>query len=435
VGERRGGIVTSSTEDPQQLLRRREEVLGRAYRLFYEAPIVPVRASGVEIFEADGSRLLDAYNNVPVVGHCHPRVVEAQCRQAALLNTHTRYLTEGVIRYAEKLLGTFDDPEQRCMFTCTGSEAIDLALRIARMPGRPQGVIISSNAYHGVTALAASVTPSLGASWRQEPWVRTVSVPREVDVRERGEAFAREVREAIEDLQRTEFGFSALLLDMALASDGVWLEPAGLLGPACREAQAAGGIVIADEVQAGFCRTGTHFWGHQHQGVTPDLVVMGKSMANGLPVGGVVGAPLLLEEFGAQGRYFNTYGGNPVCMAAAEAVLDVIEEEALLDHVRSVGTALQSGLRSRVGLLDPLVQVRGSGLFAALEFQTPTGALDPEASRRAVNAYRRAGILVGQCGPDNTSVKIRPPLPFDSINVDELLDVTGDCLRAALSSG
>ncbi|MDA2986141.1 MAG: aminotransferase class III-fold pyridoxal phosphate-dependent enzyme, partial [Actinomycetota bacterium] len=160
--------------DPGDLLSRRQEVLGQAYRLFYQTPVAPVRAVGVEIFEANGNRILDAYNNVPIVGHCHPRVVEAQCRQAAILNTHTRYLTEPVVRYAEKLLRTMDDHLGRAMFTCTGSEAIDLALRIARMPGRPQGVVISSNAYHGITALAASVTPSLGPAWRQEPWVRTV---------------------------------------------------------------------------------------------------------------------------------------------------------------------------------------------------------------------------------------------------------------------
>jgi len=425
--------MTTTPQDADELLRRRREVLGSAYRLFYEAPVVPVRARGVEVFEADGTRLLDAYNNVPVVGHCHPRVVEAQCRQASILNTHTRYLTEDVIRYAEKLLATFSDRLQRSMFTCTGTEAIDLALRIARMPGRPQGVVISSNAYHGITALAASVTSSLGAAWRQEPWVRRVDIPRDVDEQDRGEVFARSVRAAIEDLQRSEHGFSALLLDMALASDGVWLEPAGFLARAADEAHAAGGIVIADEVQAGFCRTGTHVWGHQHQGVRPDLVVMGKSMANGLPVGGVVGVPGLVDDFGAQGRYFNTYGGNPVCMAAAEAVLDVIAEEGLLDNAHRVGTRLQQGLRLAVRDLEPRVRARGCGLFAALEFTTEDGELDAAAATRAANLYRRAGVLVGQCGPDNTSVKIRPPLPFSADNVDELLGVTDEVLVAALA--
>ncbi len=418
------------SEMREDLLQRRQKVLGRAYRLFYESPVVPVRALGVEIIEADGSRLLDAYNNVPVVGHCHPRVVEAQCRQAAILNTHTRYLTEDIVRYAEKLLATFDEPLERSMFTCTGSEAIDLALRMARMPGRPQGIVISSHAYHGVTALAASVTPSLGASWQREPWIRTVTFPREINDEDRGEAFARIVREAIDDLQRSEFGFSALLLDMALASDGVWLEPEGLLGPASREAQAAGGIVIADEVQAGFCRTGTHFWGHQRQGVTPDLVVMGKSMANGLPVAGIVGTAELVDGFGSQGRYFNTYGGNPVCMAAAEAVLDVIKDECLLDHAGLVGAELQGGLRSVARASGARARVRGSGLFAAIEFADAKGELDPKACLRALNAYRRAGILVGQCGPDNTSIKIRPPLPFSRRNVEEIVAVTRDVLAS-----
>jgi len=416
--------------DPGDLLSRRQEVLGQAYRLFYQTPVAPVRAVGVEIFEANGNRILDAYNNVPIVGHCHPRVLEAQCRQAAILNTHTRYLTEPVVRYAEKLLRTMDDHLGRAMFTCTGSEAIDLALRIARMSGRPQGVVVSSNAYHGITALAASVTPSLGPAWRQEPWVRTVEIPREVEDHRRGEAFAHRVQEAIDELQRTEFGFSALLIDMALASDGLWLEPAGWLGMACQMAQEAGGIVIADEVQAGFCRTGAYFWGHQFHDVEPDLVVMGKSMANGLPVGGVVGRPELVDGFGEQGRYFNTYGGNPVCMAAAEAVLDVIEEEALLSHAGDVGRTLQCGLRGLAGDHGSRVRVRGVGLFAAMEFLTIAGEGDSAASSRALNAFRDAGVLVGQCGPGNTAIKIRPPLPFSRENVEELLDVTRAVLEA-----
>lgn len=411
----------ANTEATRDLLDRRRQVLGSAYRLFYDDPVRPVRGNGVELFDAAGRRFLDAYNNVPIVGHCHPRVVEAQCRQAELLNTHTRYLTEGVVRYAEKLLATLASHIDRCMFTCTGSEAIDLALRIARMPGRKQGVIITTNAYHGITALAAAVTPSLGPSWVQEPWVRTVAVPRDVPMEHRSEVFATSVRQAIAELESTEYGFSALLLDMAMSSDGLWLEPQGFIATACQEAQDAGGIVIADEVQAGFCRTGSSFWGHQYNGVSPDLVVMGKSMANGLPVGAVVGRAQLIDAFGSHGRYFNTYGGNPVCMAAAEAVLDVIADEGLQGNAHQVGRLLNDELREIAFAYPQRIRVRGAGLFAAIEFRDDSGALDGHRATRAANAFRHAGILVGQSGPDNTSVKIRPPLPFSAENVDEVV--------------
>lgn len=404
----------------QELLARRSEVLGASYRLFYEEPIHLVRGVGVEVFDSQGTRFLDAYNNVPIVGHCNARVIKAQCDQASVLNSHTRYLSEGVIRYAEKLIATMDSHLTQVMFTCTGSEAIDLALRMVRLPGQAQGIVITENAYHGVTAAASAVSPSLGSGYVQEPWIRRVAVPRRVPRGQVAEFFAEGVRLAIADLQDSEYGFSALLMDMAFVSDGVFLQPPGFIAAACQLAHDSGGLVIADEVQSGFGRTGAVMWGYHYHGIRPDLVIMGKSMANGLPVGGVVGTPEIMDRFANRGRYFNTYGGNQVCMAAAEAVLDVIQDDCLLKHAERVGSHLQEQLSHVCAPFGSRVVVSGAGLLAGLEFRDEMDELDPKMSASILNGFRRSGVLVGQCGPANSSIKIRPPLPFTETNVDEL---------------
>src|SRR5580692_10248830 len=308
----------------QELIGRRDRVLGRAYRLFYDQPVSFVRGSGVHLYDAEGNAYLDAYNNVPCVGHSHPHVTEAVTRQLATLNTHTRYLTDGVIDYAERLLATHSIGPAHAMFTCTGSEANDLGLRIARFHTGGTGVIVTANAYHGVTAAVAELSPSLGAHVPLGACVRTVPAPAA------GVDFAAGVAAAIADLQRHGVRLAAFLADSIFSSDGVLPDPdAGSLARVASLVREAGGLYIADEVQSGFARTGSHMWGYQRHGLFPDIVTMGKPMGNGLPIAGLVARQDVLDDFGAKSRYFNTFGGNPVCVAAASAVLDVLEADAL----------------------------------------------------------------------------------------------------------
>jgi 4-aminobutyrate aminotransferase-like enzyme/Ser/Thr protein kinase RdoA (MazF antagonist) len=416
----------------QQLLERRARVLGPAYRLFYERPVHFVRAQGVRLYDENGAAYLDVYNNVPCVGHCHPRVVEAMSRQAATLNTHTRYLHDTVLTYAERLLATFPQPLSNAMFTCTGSEAVDLALRIARVFTRGTGIIVTECAYHGVTAAAAEVSPSLGARVPLGTHVRTVRAP---DVyrsngSDPGEQFAADVQAAIDDLLRHGIQPAALLFDTIFSSDGVLPHPAGFIAKAVAAIRAAGGIFIADEVQPGFARTGTAMWGFQRHGAIPDLAVLGKPMGNGMPIAGVIASPQILEEFSARARYFNTFGGNPVSCAAALAVLDVIADEQLMANALDVGKYIEAGLQSLALRDERIGDIRGAGLFIGVDLvkDRATREPDPQTSLALVNRLREKHVLISACGRLGQVLKVRPPLPFSREDADEFLSKIGAAL-------
>ena len=411
--------------ETQALIRRRARVLGASYRLFYEEPVHLDRAEGVWLFAPDGTRFLDCYNNVPCVGHCHPRVVEAVRAQVGRLNTHTRYLTDTVVDYAERLVATFPAALSQVMLTCTGSEAIDLALRIARFTTGAAGVIVTENAYHGVTAAAAEASPSLGAGVPLGLHVRTVQAPdsyRE-DPATMGEAFAARVRDAIADLRRHGAAPAALLFDTVFSSDGLCTHPPGFILPAVVAIHEAGGLFIADEVQPGFARTGSAMWGFQRHDAAPDLVVLGKPMGNGIPIAGVVGRPDLFDDFATRTRYFNTFGGNPVSCTAAMAVLDVLRDEGLMQNAASVGAYLRAGLSDLAGRFPSIGDVRGDGLFIALEFVSDPARRTPDAALagRVVNAMRRRHVLISSSGIHGNTLKIRPPLPFTVEHADIVL--------------
>jgi 4-aminobutyrate aminotransferase-like enzyme len=438
--------------DASELVRRRESVLGTGYRLFYERPVHFVRGEGVYLYDPEGNAYLDAYNNVPSVGHCHPRVAQAIARQAATLNVHTRYLTEGLADYAERLLASHagsDGGLDRAMFTCTGSEANDLALRIARHHTGGTGIIVTANAYHGVTAAVAEVSPSLGPNVSAGPHVRTVPAPNwgitspgstgpdktaaENTVPESTvEAFGRQVAIAVEDLRARGIKLAAFLADSLLSSDGVIPDPAGFLRAAQRVVHQAGGLYIADEVQAGFGRTGSHMWGYQRHGLAPDIVTMGKPMGNGLPIAGLVARHEVLDDFGRKVRYFNTFGGNPVCIAAASAVLDVIEDEGLRANAASVGGYLAAGISRLAADSTVLAGVRGAGLYFGVDVVDPaTGAPSAPLASAIVNAMRERRVLISATGPAGNVLKIRPPLPFGHAHADQFLDALSQCLRLA----
>lgn len=410
---------TATTE----LLARRARLLGPAYRLFYEEPFHPVRGEGVWLYDAAGTPWLDAYNNVACVGHCHPRVVEAIARQAATLNTHTRYLHEDILVYAQRLLATLPAALGHTTFTCTGSEANDLAMRIATAHTGGTGLIVTRFAYHGVTSALACASPSLGQYVRLGDHVRLVDPPTGGDA-QTGRRFADGVRAAVADLQAHGLKPAALLVDTVFSSDGVFTEPAGFLREAVDAIHAAGGVFIADEVQPGFGRTGEAFWGFMRHGVVPDIVTMGKPMGNGHPVAGIAVQPEIMRAFGQASRYFNTFGGNPVSMAAASAVLDVLEDEGLQGNALDVGRYLRERLAA-LGQRHAVVgEARGAGLFVGLELVTDRDTRAPATALAAqvVNGLRRRQVLLSATGPDGHVLKIRPPLVFTREHADLLVE-------------
>jgi len=421
--------VAPDAEDRlSRLLARRRALLGPVYRTFYERPIEIVRGEGVHLFDRDGTEYLDAYNNVPAVGHAHPRVVAAVADQAGRLNTNTRYPAEPILDYAERVLGTLGAHLDHVMFTCSGSESNDLALRIARFWTGKAGVVVTVNAYHGVTAAVAEASPSLGPAVAPGPSVRTVlpPVPTAEDAEAQGERMAAELRSAIAALEADGAGFAALLVDSIFSSDGIIPDPIGFLRPVAEAVRAAGGLLIADEVQAGFGRTGG-MWGFQRHRLEPDLVTMGKPMGNGMPVAAVAGRAELLDRFGREIRYFNTFGGSSVSVAAAAAVLDVIQDEGLVENAADVGAHLRDGLETLVAGSPMLRDVRGAGLFVAADGFAPGG--DPaEVASRILNGLRDRRVLVGTTGKRGEVIKIRPPLVFARADADRLLEALGEVL-------
>ncbi|MFF6804530.1 aminotransferase class III-fold pyridoxal phosphate-dependent enzyme [Streptomyces sp. NPDC012616] len=426
-------VSTVDALDPhlQEIVKRRSRLLGPAYKLFYANPVQFVRSEGVHLYDAQGNAYLDVYNNVPSVGHAHPHVTAAITRQAQTLNTHTRYAAEPILDYAERLLATHTEGLGNVMFTCTGSEAVDLALRITRFQTGGTGIVVTSNAYHGLTSAVAEISPTMGPSVPLGPYVRTVPPPDpyRTDGRDVGAAFAEGVAAAIADLERHGIRFAGFIADTLFSTDGILPDPAGFLKPVVDIVHRAGGLYIADEVQPGFARTGDAMWGYQRHGILPDLVVMGKPMGNGMPIAGVVARPEILADFGTKIRYFNTFGGNSVSIAAAAAVLDVIEDEKLLDNSRTVGQYLREGVGDLAKDHPRMGAVRGAGLYVAADFIHPdTGAPDGDLALAVVNGLRERRVLISATGAQGSILKIRPPLPFTRAHVDTFIEALSDVL-------
>ncbi|MBP9047629.1 MAG: aminotransferase class III-fold pyridoxal phosphate-dependent enzyme [Tabrizicola sp.] len=414
------GAGQLSPED-KALATRRAQALGPAYRLFYETPVHLVRGQGVQLFDPQGLAWLDCYNNVASVGHCHPRVVEAMARQAATLATHTRYLHDGILEYAERLLSLFPRDLAHVMFTCTGSEANDLALRIARAATGGTGIIVTDNAYHGVTLATAEMSMSIGPAVAPGPTVFPIPAPSAQNYPQGiAQGFAAAVTAACDRMAAQGIKPALLIVDTIFSSDGVCPDPAGFLAPAAAAIRARGGLFLADEVQPGFGRTGSHFWGFQRHDLIPDMVSMGKPMGNGYPLAGLALKPETIAEFGVKSRYFNTFGGNAVAAAVGLAVLDVIRDEGLQQNAATVGKALADGLRSLAQRHDALGETRAAGLFIGQTIQS-NGRPDPARTAHLVNALRDNRILISSTGPQGDSLKIRPPLPFGLAHVDQFL--------------
>jgi 4-aminobutyrate aminotransferase-like enzyme len=424
--------------DPD-LLARRRRALAPSYQLFYDDPVELVRGEGVWLWDADGNRYLDCYNNVPSVGHAHPRVVDAIATQTALLNTHTRYLHPLVVELAERLGASLPDGLTSCYFVCTGTEANDLAVQIARTVTGNRGVVVTERSYHGNSDLVGKLSTDSYPADERPAWLAVVEAPnvyrgpfRSGDgVGRYAERYADELAARIDDLGERGHGPAALLMDTSWDSNGVLIAPSGYPTAAAGAVRGRGGLVIADEVQAGYCRMGTHFWGHTHYDLVPDIVTIGKPMGAGHPVAAVVTTPEIAARFAERRSYFNTFGGNPVSAAVALAVLDVIEDEGLLDNATATGAVLGERLGDIANRHEIVGALQGRGLFWGLDLVVDRATREPISyadAKRLATGLRRRGILTGITGRYTNVLKIRPPLPFDGEHVELLCTVLDDVL-------
>jgi len=420
----------------KQLLMRRYEVLGKSAPLFYEQPLELVRGEGVWVYDASGRRFLDTYNNVPHVGHCHPHVVSALTAQASTFNSHTRYLHENIVGYVERLTAKFADSLSMAMLTCTGSEANELALRMARQHTGAQGIIVTSCAYHGNTEAVAE----LGTAFMPEarttqrvlafPPPCSYRIPVGASADSLADFYAAEVAKAVATFSQRGLGVAGILICPEFANEGLVMEPPGFVEKAVDCVRAAGGLYIADEVQGGFGRTGEHWWSHQYAGVIPDIVTLGKPMGNGHPLAGVVARADLIEEFGAWGMYFNTFAGNPVSCAVGNAVLDVLEQEDLLSNAVTVGRYIAERLNVLQAKYPIIGDVRHKGLFFGVELVSDQDSRQPASvsAMRVVNAMCRKGVLISRIGLHDNVLKMRPPMSFTHEHADILLETFDHCL-------
>ena len=422
----------------EDLLARRYRLLGKHSPLFYDKPLHLVRGKGVWLFDANGKRYLDAYNNVPVVGHCNPQVLEALTRQASTLNIHTRYLHDNIVNYAERLTATFDDTLSMAMFACTGSEANEIALRMARHCTGGMGIIVTDFAYHGNTTAIAELGTGFMPEASNAKNVRAIPIPDSyrglhgLQGTALAQAYADEVQQAIDSFAAAGIQLAGILVCPEFANEGLLNVPPGFMEMAVERVRRAGGLYIADEVQGGFARTGTHMWSHQWDQVTPDIVTLGKPMGNGHPISGVIARAELINEFGRTAMYFNTFGGNPVSCAVGLAVLDEIEHNNLLEQVTQVGSYVASGLRKLQEKYELIGEVRDRGLFFGLELVTDRQSKEPAGAeaKRLVNAMRDRGVLISKIGRFDNILKIRPPLVFNREHGDFLLATLDDALAS-----
>jgi len=424
------------------LLVRREKLLGKNTPLFYEQPLHLVRGEGVHLYDADGQQYLDVYNNVANVGHCHPRVVQALSTQAATLNIHTRYLHETILEYGENLTKTFADPLSMVMFTCTGSEANDLAMRMARHTTGAKGIICTNETYHGNTAAVDALATLFGGGQPRGENVKSVPFPDgyrpqdNLHGRALCDAYLRAIDQAIAEFEEEGVGFAGVLMCPIFANEAVPSVPAGYLSGVADRVRANNGLLIFDEVQSGFGRTGS-MWGYEFVGVQPDIVTLGKPMGNGHPIAGVVASPELVNSFRADVMYFNTFAGNPVSCAVAKAVLEVVHEEKLVQNAEDVGHYLRAGLCDLQQHYDAIGDVRGPGLFIGVELVRDriSKAPAPELAARVINKMKAKHVLISKIGPFDNVLKIRPPIVFSKENADQLLETLDLVLKELALEG
>jgi 4-aminobutyrate aminotransferase-like enzyme/Ser/Thr protein kinase RdoA (MazF antagonist) len=429
-----GDADTPETDDAGALLARRHNSLGEHLLLTYDNPVHVERGRGPWLYDANGRAMLDGYNNVPTVGHSHPHVARAVGRQIAALATNTRYLYRVIVDYAEQLADTFPGDLGACIFVNSGSEANDVAWQISRFLTGKRGGIIMEDAYHGITEALTAFSPHHGDAL--QPHMRALLPPDpyrgpygagEPDLAAK---YAADADRAIAELDEAGYGTACVMIDTSFCSNGVPDVPEDYLRLATDKVRAAGGLFIADEVQYGFGRPGTHMWGFESYGARPDIVTLGKPVGNGIPLGVVVTTPEILDAFGKARGLFSTFGGNPVACAAGSAVLDVIASEGLVERAGKTGEYLREGLRGLMNKHPLIGDVRGRGLIAGVEIVKDRESREPARAEmeRILNRMRELGVLTGQEGHHGNIFKIRPNLSFQPEHADILVGVMDQAL-------
>ncbi len=417
------------------LLQRRERLLGQRMPLFYSEPVHIVRGEGIWLYDASGKQYMDLYNNVPCVGHANPRVAAAMRTQAGTLNVHSRYLHEAILDYAERLTDLHAETLSRAVFCCTGTEASEIALLMARAATGGRGIICSDGCYHGNSTEVRRLSDARRDP-RGNPEIRAIPYPqryRPLDLSaseaELTELYLAHVRDAIADFARHDIPFAGMFVCSLLVNEGLPDIPGGFMPRATEIVREAGGVFIADEVQAGFCRSG-RWWGYETSDFVPDIVTMGKPMGAGLPLAGVVARPELVDAFREKTGYFNTFASSPLQAAVGMAVLDELEERELLDNVVEVGGYLRAALDQLQTEYECMGDVRGHGLALGVDWviDHESRAPDRRGVGRVVNRLKDMGFLTGSAGSLGNVLKLRPPLVFSKGDADLFLDAFSETL-------
>ncbi|TAJ93068.1 MAG: aminotransferase class III-fold pyridoxal phosphate-dependent enzyme [Reyranella sp.] len=410
------------------LAARRDQALGAGAPLFYSTPLHIVRGQGVELFDPEGRRYVDMYNNVPCVGHANSHVAEAMARQQSTLNVHSRYLHEGIVVFAERLAALHGPEIESVIFSCSGTEANEVALRMARMATGKAGIVCTNATYHGNSEAVGKMT-RIGSGQNTAGDVRAIPFPEMLRPLVPGasedelcEAYLDRLRQVIRSFEEDGTGFAGLIVCSIFANEGLPDVPRGFMARATEIVHEAGGLVIADEVQAGYCRSG-RWWGYDVLGFKPDIVVTGKPMGNGLPLAATAASRKLVETFRSATRYFNTFASSPLQAAVGMAVIDVIEREGLAANVAAVGAFLKSALAERKGRFASIIDVRGHGLFIGVEIATTDAEREPDMDKAVdiINRLKDRGFLTSNAGAYKNVVKIRPPLVFQKSHAEEFL--------------
>ena len=414
----------------KDLLELRIQSMGSS-PLFYEEPVHLVEGKGIWLYDDSGNKYMDCYNNVPCVGHCHPRVVEALSKQAGQLNTHSRYLSKVVVDYSERLMSLHADPLSVLQMGCSGTEAIEIAIKMARLATGGRGIICSNATYHGNSHETIRMT--IGPF---EPDFKRVPFPEKFRPIKAGlsddelcDLYLKEIKTAISEFSENNIPLAGMLFCSIVANEGLPNIPSGFMKKAATLVRDAGGVVILDEVQAGFCRSGS-WWGYEVNECVPDIVAMGKPMGSGYPLSGVGTSPEIAKIFHEKSYYFNTTASTPLQAAVGDAVLDVIEEEGLLGNVNSVGDYLKGKVEGFTDKYDMVGDVRGLGLFIAIECIQGNGSSEPnkELAIEFVEKMKQKGFLISNAGQFRNVLKIRPPLVFQKEHADSLCEILEETL-------
>ncbi len=429
------GFMWEEVMSEDSLQRRRDIALGAGAELFYDKPLEIVRGEGVYLFDSDGRRYVDMYNNVPVVGHANEAVVRAMANQQATLNTHSRYLHEGIVAFAERLTGLYHDGIESAVFGCSGTEAVEIALQIARLATGSRGIICTDSTYHGNTELVASMSylgedPPCTGEIRAFPFPELYR-PLKAGLREEAlcDVYLGRVADSIDSLKSEGQGFAALIMCSIFANEGPPDVPDGFMQKVTDLAHREGGLVISDEVQAGYGRTG-HWWGYEATGFIPDIAVTGKPMGNGLPISAAATSKNLVDAFRAEKDYFNTTAASPLQAAVGMAVLDEIERLNLVATAAEVGNWLTRELKNRAAGSDVIGDTRGYGLFLGVEMVRDSHSKEPNArlTLEISDRLKNKGFLTSYSGKYNNVLKIRPPLVFSRENAESFLDAFDECM-------